>query len=208
MEIYRFGNMSAPVILIQPVDGHDLSAIENEIRLIEEDTDRNFGIICVKVDSWNNDLSPWKAPAVFGNESFGEGALLTLEKILQICDDKTKTYYIGGYSLAGLFSIWAAYNTDVFKGVAAASPSVWFPDFIQYMSLHNIECGAVYLSLGDKEGNTRNKVMSTVNKCIEEAYEMLKIKGIDTVLEWNSGGHFKDADIRTAKAFSWLLNRS
>ena len=30
----------------------------------------------------------------------------------------------------------------------------------------------------------------------------------DTVLEWNSGGHFKDADIRTAKAFSWLLNRS
>ena len=208
MEIYRFGNMSAPVILIQPVDGHDLSAIENEIRLIEEDTDRNFGIICVKVDSWNNDLSPWKAPAVFGNESFGEGALLTLEKILQICDDKTKTYYIGGYSLAGLFSIWAAYNTDVFKGVAAASPSVWFPDFIQYMSLHNIECEAVYLSLGDKEGNTRNKVMSTVNKCIEEAYEMLKIKGIDTVLEWNSGGHFKDADIRTAKAFSWLLNRS
>ncbi|MBO4846262.1 MAG: esterase [Lachnospiraceae bacterium] len=208
MEIYRFGNMSAPVILIQPVDGHDLSAIENEIRLIEEDTDRDFGIICIKVDSWNNDLSPWKAPAVFRNESFGEGALLTLEKILQICDDKTKTYYIGGYSLAGLFSIWAAYNTDVFKGVAAASPSVWFPDFIQYMSLHNIECEAVYLSLGDKEGNTRNKVMSTVNKCIEEAYEMLKIKGIDTVLEWNSGGHFKDADIRTAKAFSWLLNRS
>ena len=207
MEIYRFGNISASVVLVQPVDDHGLSSIENEVRLIKENTDTDFCLICLKVDSWNKDLSPWKAPAVFGTESFGDNAALTLEKILQICDDSSKTYYIGGYSLAGLFSIWAAYNTDLFKGVAAASPSLWFPDFIEYMSLHNAKCKAVYLSLGDKEGNTKNKVMSTVNERINKAYEILKEKGIDTVLEWNGGGHFKDADIRTAKAFSWILKK-
>ena len=208
MDIYRFGNTSASVILIQPVDDHDLSAIENEVRLIKENTETDFYLICVKVDSWNSDLSPWKAPAVFGNENFGENALSTLENILKICDDRSRTYHIGGYSLAGLFSIWAAYNTDLFKGVAAASPSLWFPGFTEYMSTNEIRCRAVYLSLGDKEGHTKNKVMSTVNERINKAHEILKGKGTDTVLEWNSGGHFKDADLRTAKAFAWILNKT
>ena len=34
---------------------------------------------------------------------------------------------LGGYSLAGLFALWASTQTDLFYGVAAASPSVWFP---------------------------------------------------------------------------------
>lgn len=49
--------------------------------------------------------SPWKTPAVFGNEDFGDGAVQTLEEILLLCSDKSKTYYIGGYSLSGLFSL-------------------------------------------------------------------------------------------------------
>ena len=38
--------------------------------------------------------------------------------------------YLGGYSLAGFFSLWAAYQTDRFAGVAAVSPSVWFPGWM------------------------------------------------------------------------------
>ena len=58
--------------------------------------------------------------------------------------------------MVGLFSLWAAYQTDTFAGVAAASPSIWFPDFLQYMKEHDIRTESVYLSLGDREEKTRN----------------------------------------------------
>ena len=92
-----------------------------------------FQMIAVKVDSWNQDLSPWRAPAVFGNEDFGEGASALLAQILELCKDESKTYYLGGYSLAGLFVLWASCQTDRFAGIAAASPSVWFPGFLSYV---------------------------------------------------------------------------
>ena len=79
-----------------------------------------------------------------------------LQFILRQCADRSKTYYAGGYSMAGLFSLWAAYQTDAFASVAAASPSIWFPDFLQYMKEHGIRTESVYLSLGDREEKTRN----------------------------------------------------
>ncbi len=38
-------------------------------------------------------------------------------------------------------------------------------------------------------------------------YDWLSDKGTDCVLEWNQGNHFKDADIRTANAFKWVLEK-
>ena len=208
MTVYEFGDACADTVLIQPVDDHDLSGIENEVTLIAESCGKNFHLIAVKVDNWNTDLSPWKAPAVFGKEDFGSGAEDTLAEILKLCSDAGKTYYIGGYSLAGLFALWAAYRTDVFKGVAAASPSMWFPGFADYIKENEIKTGAVCLSLGDKEEKTRNPVMATVGDRIREAHALLSGRGVKCTLEWNEGNHFKDADIRTAKAFSWVMNNN
>ena len=142
---------------------------------------------------------------MFGNEDFGNGAARTLEQILTLCTDKSKTYYIGGYSLAGLFSLWTVYQTDIFSGVAAASPSVWFPGFIDYMKEHEIKSKTVYLSLGDREEKTRNPVMSQVGNCIQKGYDWLTKCGINCTLEWNQGNHFREPDIRTAKAFAWVM---
>ena len=206
MQIIYYGNADASTVLIQPVDDHDLAEMDVEIEEIKKNIKTDFQLIAVKVNRWNKDLSPWKAPAVFGNEDFGGGAEEMLRFILEQCEDRSKTYYIGGYSLAGLFSLWAAYQTDVFSGVAAASPSVWFPGFLQYMRERDIRTRSVYLSLGDREEKTRNPVMATVGDCIREGYERLQQQGISTTLEWNKGNHFKDAGIRTAKAFAWVMN--
>lgn len=208
MKRIEFGNRDSLNILIQMVDDHDLAMIENEVSAIREMAGDDFYLIAFKVNDWNKDLSPWEAPAVFGNESFRGGADDTLCEVLSELEGKAKRYYIGGYSLAGLFALWAAYQTDVFQGVAAASPSIWFPGFNKYMKDNEIQTGMVYLSLGDKEEKTRNQVMSTVGDCIREAYGYLSERGIDCALEWNKGNHFKDADLRTAKAFAWVLNKS
>lgn len=207
MKIQEFGEQGSNIVLIQPVDDHDLAVIESEVEAMEELYENSFHLITVKVDSWNNDLSPWKAPAVFGNEDFDGGADNMLQKILALTGDRDKTYYIGGYSLAGLFSLWAAYQTDVFSGVAAASPSVWFPGFTEYVKSNEIHTGKVYLSLGDREEKTRNPVMSKVGDSIREIYDWYTAKGVNCCFEWNKGNHFKEPDLRTAKAFAWIKNR-
>ena len=206
MEITEFGNPQSDIVLIQPVDDHDFEGIENEFAEIKRGCEKDFCLITVKINDWNNDLSPWKAPAVFGKEDFGGGASQTLGELLKLCDNKGKTYYIGGYSLAGLFALWAAYQTDVFSGVAAASPSLWFPYFDGYMKKNGIMTGNVYLSLGDREEKARNPVMATVGDRVREAHKLLKERNVNCMLEWNNGNHFKDADIRTAKAFAWVMN--
>ena len=208
MKIYEYGNSNADTILIQPVDDHDMAYIENEVSLIKASSNADFKLIAVKVDNWNNDLSPWAAPAVFGNDDFGGEACRMFEEVLKLTEDKTKTYYIGGYSLAGLFALWTAYQTDVFAGAVAASPSVWFPGFMDYMKANNIKVKNVYLSLGDKEEKAKNPTMATVGDCIREAYAWLNEQGVNVTLEWNQGNHFKDADVRTAKGFVWVKGKT
>ena len=158
------------------------------------------------MENWNRDLSPWTAPAVFGDEDFGDGAEALLEEILPLCAEQDKDYIIGGYSLAGLFALWSACRTDVFSGAAAASPSLWFPGFSAYMKEKGIGCETVYLSLGMREEKTRNLVMRTVGDCARYCFAWMKEQGINCTLEWNPGNHFKEPGLRTAKAFAWVMN--
>ena len=219
--IYDCG--SSDVLLIQPVDDHDIEVLDNEVAEIQRLAGgKGFTLAAFKVDDWNADLSPWEAPPVFGSEGFAGGAETTLKYVTDqlipeltvdkdgLTDSKSvPLIYIGGYSLAGFFALWAAYQTDLFKGVAAASPSVWFPGWIGYAESNPIKTDKVYLSLGDKEEKTRNPVMRTVGDNIRKQFELLQAhKACEKcTLEMNQGNHFKEPDIRTAKGFAWLLNQ-
>ena len=90
MTLHYFADKNADTVLIQPVGDHDLPEIENEVAEIKKLTSVDFQLIAVKVDDWNRELSPWEAPAVFGNEGFGNGAEDTLAEILTLCSDKSK----------------------------------------------------------------------------------------------------------------------
>ncbi len=208
MDIYEYGSSLAPVVLIQMVGEHDLPGVEREITEIRRLTNMDFQFIAVKVNNWNQDLSPWNAAAVFGKEEFGNGAKDTLEVLMKLCTDTNKCYYIGGYSMAGLFALWTASQTNRFAGIAAASPSIWFPGFLKYLKRQKIQSNCIYLSLGDKEEKTRNSVMAQVGDCIRQAYAWLNEEGIRCTLEWNSGGHFKEPDLRTARAFAWVMRNN
>ena len=205
MVIHEYGTPSAKTVLIQPVDEHDLAGMENEVESIRKLAGDEFRLLAVEIRDWNRELSPWQAPAVFGKEGFGAGAAETLAEIMKLCEDGSKTYFIGGYSLAGLFALWAAYQTDLFRGVAAASPSVWFPGFAEYLEGSHLRTGRVYLSLGDREEKARNPVLATVGDRIREIHAWIGSQGIPCCLEWNEGNHFVDPDRRTAKGFAWIM---
>ena len=186
MIIREYGDPAARVILVQPVGQQELPLIDDEIVQIGQMTDRPFRYLAVQVENWNRDLSPWPAPAVFGDENFGDGAEALLEEILPLCAEQDKDYIIGGYSLAGLFALWSACRTDVFSGAAAASPSLWFPGFSAYMKEKGLECETVYLSLGMREEKTRNPVMRTVGDCARYCFAWMKEQGINCTLESNT----------------------
>jgi predicted alpha/beta superfamily hydrolase len=211
-ECHVYVRPQSKYLLIQPVDEHDLELLDREVELVEALSGESFSLVAFRIEDWNRELTPWTAPPVFGKEPFGNGAEETLAFVtghllpmLREKETDASHCLLGGYSLAGLFAFWAAYQTDKFAGIAAASPSIWFPGFVDYMKSHAIRCSNIYLSLGDKEEKTRNAVMSQVGDCIRDGYAWLKEHGIYCTLEWNKGGHFKEPELRTARAFARLL---
>ena len=86
MKTYEFGK--SDTVLIQPVGQHELPWIENEVEEIHRLISADFKYIAVEIDDWNEELSPWKAPAIFKDSDFGGGGVKTLEKILTLCSDK------------------------------------------------------------------------------------------------------------------------
>ena len=50
MKTYEFGNKDADIVLIQPVDDHDLEGIENEFAEITKSCDKSFKI-CIRADT-------------------------------------------------------------------------------------------------------------------------------------------------------------
>ena len=213
-QCYLFEDKGAPDLLIQPIGDHEISALEEEVRMIRKmRSGRPFSLAAFLVDDWNDELSPWKAPAVFGNEDFGNGAEKTLEYIAETLLPRLRERMsfsdrqicLGGYSLAGLFSLWAGYQTDLFRGIAAVSPSLWFPGWIDHAGKNTIKAEKVYLSLGDREMKTKNRIMATVGDRIRQQNDLLATsETCEHLLEWNPGNHFRDPAFRTAKGFAWL----
>ena len=209
-----YGNAASANVFLQPVDEHSASLMEKEAETLAGlcgHTD--WCIIAVPVQSWNRDLTPWTSDPVFGKEGFGSGAPETLAFLLdsfipawsKMHPSDSRRFYLAGYSLAGLFALWSACQTNAFAGIAAVSPSVWYPGWHDYAETHPVHTEQVYLSMGLKEEKTRNKVMSSVGDAIRFEHERLSKSGIRCTLEWNDGNHFVDSDKRTAKGLAWLL---
>ena len=207
---FLYQDEAAKYLLIQPIDEHDLEVLDQEIEAIKELSDKPFSLVAFMIKDWNQELTPWTAPHVFGKTPFGDGAEKTLEfitsQLLPEVQENIPHLILGGYSLAGLFALWAGYQTDKFEGIAAASPSVWYPQWIDYASENKPFAKSIYLSLGDKEEKTKNPIMAQVGNAIRKQHELLTEQKVNTILEWNAGNHFVDSDKRMAKGFAWLLN--
>lgn len=212
---FLYYDTEATHLLIQPVDEHDLEVLGQEVDIIRNQTKTPYSLAALLIEDWNQELTPWTASPVFGRIPFGDGANNTLKFITEqlltrlTADriyDTSMRLLLGGYSLAGLFALWSAYQTDMFDGIAAASPSVWFPQWIDYAAEKQPLAKSIYLSLGDKEEKAKNPVMAQVGNVIRRQEEILREQDVDIILEWNVGNHFVDSEKRMAKGFTWLLN--
>ncbi len=175
---------------------------------------RSYALACVKITDWNALLSPYPAPAVFkGGEDFAGGAkefLKTVEKIVVEAKKRIPSpsfVAVCGYSLAGLFAVYATYESEVFSRAASASGSMWYPaftDFVKSRAPKNPP-RKMYFSLGDKEDRSRNPVLSRVRIKTEEIVSFYKEAGVPVIYELNEGNHFQGVTGRCARAIASII---
>lgn len=208
-----FSTPSPKFLLIQPTGTHELETLEQEVSTIAE-SGAEFLFVAFPIQNWNTELCPWQAKQAFGNEPFGAGAPETFRFITEDLIPALQENYsvikvpciLGGYSLAGLFALWSAYKTNLFSGIAACSPSLWIDGWEEFSTTHTPHCSNIYLSIGNKEHKTRNPLLQKSKVKLTNQYTLLQTQNIQTVLEINSGNHFQDCAIRTAKGFLWCIH--
>ena len=177
-----------------------------------------FTLVAVSDLDWNHDMAPWDSPPVFKNAQPCTGGandylqLLTKEIVPSVekeLSEEPRWRGIAGYSLAGLFTVYAIYQTDLFSRIGSMSGSLWYPGIKDYIFSHEPlkQPDHMYFSLGDRESKTRNPILQSVQQDTEEIQAFYQSKGIDTVFELNPGNHYKQATQRTAAGIGWLLNR-
>ena len=210
--LYKSADINAPLIVFNTFEGDG----EGLYKELQNMGCTSINLLVVGNIDWNHDMSPWYMPSTYSKEKSFSGDAdeylkLLIEEILpktkELIEGEPKFTGIAGYSLAGLFAVYATYKTDVFDRVASMSGSLWFSNFIEYFKRNDYKRlpDKIYFSLGDKEANTRNPVLKTVQDKTIELSEYFKSLGAEVIFELNQGNHFTDTIFRSAKGIKAIL---
>jgi len=175
-----------------------------------------YGVIPVMLPpvNWNDDLTPWPAGPIFKKgKPFGGKAdayLYKLENEIIPCIEadmgiEPDERWLIGVSLAGLFAVWAAAKTSLFTRVASISGSFWYPDFACWLQGQTIYAQSAYISLGNKEADTKNNHLKSIAQDTCSVVKILESKGVQTTFEWTEGTHFGPILPRLEKALMVLF---
>ncbi|MDY2934898.1 MAG: hypothetical protein SOT20_01505 [Candidatus Cryptobacteroides sp.] len=187
---------------------------------------RPFNLVTISGLRWDAELTPWACEPVLSQEDDFEGKAneYTIFMTQQVIPFAEKVLFgaaggdsgaaagseriLAGYSLAGLYAIYAPYVTDAFKRVVSASGSLWYPDFLEFTLNHEFRRKplSAYFSLGDKESRSKNMHVSKNQENTEELCGHYAKLGINSIFELNPGNHFNNATGRLAKGIVWTMN--
>lgn len=177
-----------------------------------------FSLAVINGINWNDDMTPWPIPAISKGDTPCKGCAdtylkeLTGEFLPQIADTvsyKPEYCVLAGYSLAGLFAVYAAHKTDCFSRIVSASGSLWYPEFVPFIRQNSIseKIEAIYFSLGDLESHTKNPFLAPVEKNTRFLTDYFSEQGIKTIFQMNKGNHYHNSTERTAKGIQWTLQQ-
>ena len=180
-----------------------------------------FTLVAIKPACWNDDLTPWECPGLFADDApfagHAQDQLRLLEEAIipqveRECDKPNGARIcrtVVGYSLAGLFATWAAFNSSAFSRIASASGSLWYPDFAHFATETPLACpiDRAYFSLGSKEAKTPSRLLRNVATGTDEVVAAFRSKGVPTQFESNPGNHFKEPALRMARGIAWAISQ-
>lgn len=195
------GGASAPCIYL-------IDSPEHPTPLDEVARDLVSTVVSVPVDDWGAKLTPWPAEPLYrGEAAYGGMAQATLSwllgEVIPSSEQEARLApgdrAIAGYSLAGLFSLYAFLHDPSFAAVACLSGSLWYEGWVEHMeSLSPAATGRyAYLSLGSKERRASRPQLKLVQDHTERCVELLRAWGIETDYVLNPGGHLTAIPART-----------
>lgn len=173
----------------------------------------DVSIAIIEDVNWNDDLTPWPAAGVFKKaKPFGGKAAAFLDKLTNDVIPNTERDLgvanaertLLGVSLSGLFAVWSAFNTDAFTNIISISGSLWYDGFTEWMKEQtpSPQLKRVCKLLGEKEKNSKEKRMATVEERTLVAAKILRAKSqADIVFELVEGTHFSPIMPRLERAF-------
>lgn len=195
---------------------HDMNGTGRQILHYLDRSAFSLVTITVPQDRWSDLLAPWPTPDGWPQYvACGCGAkpyLDTLgEKIIPEAESHLEPISwrgIAGYSLAGLFAIYAECLTPMFDRVASASGSLWYPGFKAWFEDHlpTRLPESVYFSCGSEEFNTTNPYLSPVRETTIALEKWFAAHKVQTTLQINPGDHYTQVMERTEAAVSWILD--
>jgi uncharacterized protein len=178
-----------------------------------------FILAGIEGKDWNTPFSPWSVPKLGKNlgpfAGGGPQFLRFLEQEIVPVIDKTyrtlpvsESRSLAGYSLAGLFTLYVLYNSKNFSRYACMSGSLWFPQWVGYVQSHTpaVSSPHIYLSLGDREKESRSSIMAAVEDCTQKTIRALEPYA--PFFEFNAGGHFYNTEQRIVKGLLYIMRNN
>ena len=203
--------MSAPVIYVVDSPEHPF-----DVEVLTQG--RAATIVTVPVANWNDTLTPWPAAGIYrGEPDFGGHAADTLASLVDELIPQIEAEHslsptaraICGYSLGGLFSLYALTRADAFVACACLSGSVWYEGWIEHLRELPLDLTGrfAYLSLGTKERRAARPTLKTVQDRMEACADILRARGCEVEYRTGPGNHLQhiperfDAGISALDAF-------
>jgi len=224
--IHAFGAPAASPspLFIYPVGGDAAEMIEGLHERLDPTPKRKsslrFTLVTFETPDWNGSLSPWPAPPLQrGDSEFTGDARATLGWILERLIPGVEARAPGvigaargmlGYSMAGLFALWALYQTEAFAICGSCSGALWYDGFADYVA-NNAPARpcSVYLSLGGREERARDPRLARVGADTKRIAAQLASSPLvkDSTFVLHPGGHFTSTGDRRAAALAWMARR-
>lgn len=210
IEVFGRGDKRLPVVFLPTFQGEG-DAVWRHCRKLQA---KQFVLVAISGFSWNDCMTPWPSGSVFDGESGYGGRSsewlrwLTAEVIPQVeTEQAVGKRVMAGYSLAGLFALWATFQTDLFDGIVSGSGSFWYPGFMDFVRNHEMrrKPEAVYFSLGDKEHEARDPLLAGIEEMTLQLSDECLEEGINSFFQLNNGNHYNQPEWRMAKGIQWML---
>jgi len=216
--VYRSNVQNATTIYF--LDGDQFEGPFNHW-IIKHQPPLNF--VLLNANNRTDDYTPWplqaseNMPMDFGGKAEEHLSFITTH-VIPFCESEygfassAEKRVIGGYSLGGLFSLYAAVNTDLFRTVLSCSSSLWYPGFLDYLKEHPFKAThtKLYMSVGDQEGTTATNLTAeqTSNTMLLKNFYEPTFEPNDFKYILEEGNHGNDIPGRAWRAVEWVEENS
>ena len=164
------------------------------------------GVTSLLVANWDDVLTPWPAAALRpGEEDFGGRADETLASLSGLLDREPGSHAICGYSLGGLFALYAFVREARLCACACLSGSVWYEGWVDWLRANAPDCSGryAYFSVGKKEKRA-GLPFRHVEEDLAACAEILRARGCKVDVSLGPGNHMQHVGERLAAGLAAL----